>query len=132
MKASKPLFAVQAVLTALLVLSASIAVPILCRPFYYAHIPSIQAFTGGTVEEIRLIYDQVMDYCLGLRPDFAAGVLPFSESGASHFADVRVLFQLDLAVAAISLVLLILVFFVSRRTKRCAALVCGRGPGFWA
>lgn len=46
MKASKPLFAVQAVLTALLVLSASIAVPILCRPFYYAHIPSIQAFTG--------------------------------------------------------------------------------------
>lgn len=132
MKASKPLFAVQAVLTALLVLSASIAVPILCRPFYYAHIPSIQAFTGGTVEEIRLIYDQVMDYCLGLRPDFAAGGLPFSESGASHFADVRVLFQLDLAVAALSLVLLILVFFVSRRTKRCAALVCGRGPGFWA
>ena len=55
MKASKPLFAVQAVLTALLVLSASIAVPILCRPFYYAHIPSIQAFTGGTVEEIRQI-----------------------------------------------------------------------------
>ena len=39
-------------------------------------------------------YGDVMDYCLGLRPDFAAGVLPFSAEGASHFADVRVLFIL--------------------------------------
>lgn len=38
MRTSKPLSVLLAVLTALLVLSGSIAVPLLCRPFYYAHI----------------------------------------------------------------------------------------------
>ena len=38
MKQSKILSVLLAVLTACLVLSSSVAVPILCRPFYYAHI----------------------------------------------------------------------------------------------
>ena len=38
MKTSKPLSLLLSLLTALLVLSASVAVPLLCRPFYYAHI----------------------------------------------------------------------------------------------
>ena len=36
MKQSKILSVLLAVLTACLVLSSSVAVPILCRPFYYA------------------------------------------------------------------------------------------------
>ena len=38
MKTSKLLSVVLSVLTALVVLTGSIAVPLLCRPFYYAHI----------------------------------------------------------------------------------------------
>lgn len=134
MKPSKLLFLFTGVFTALLVLSASIAVPLLCRPFYYAHIEALNldGYTGLSVEQIREAFDQVMDYCLGLRPDFAAGVLPFSESGASHFADVRVLFLLDLWVAVISLAALVILFIISRRKKLTPAPLMGHGPGFWA
>lgn len=134
MKPSKLLSLFTGVFTALLVLSASIAVPLLCRPFYYAHIQALNldGYTGLSVEQIREAFDQVMDYCLGLRPDFAAGVLPFSESGASHFADVRVLFLLDLWVAVISLAALVILFIISRRKKLTPALLLGHGPGFWA
>lgn len=134
MKPSKLLSLFTGVFTALLVLSASIAVPLLCRPFYYAHIEALNldGYTGLSVEQIREAFDQVMDYCLGLRPDFAAGVLPFSESGASHFADVRGLFLLDLWVAVLSLVALLVLFVLSRRKKLTPAPLLGHGPGFWA
>lgn len=134
MKPSKLLAFFTGVFTALLVLSASIAVPLLCRPFYYAHIEALNldGYTGLSVEQIKEAFDQVMDYCLGLRPDFAAGVLPFSESGASHFADVRVLFLLDLWVAGLSLAALLVLFVLSRRKKLTPAPLLGHGPGFWA
>lgn len=134
MKPSKLLSLFTGVFTALLVLSASIAVPLLCRPFYYAHIEALDldGYTGLSVEQIKQAFDQVMDYCLGLRPDFAAGVLPFSQSGASHFADVRVLFLLDLWIAVISLAALVILFVLSRKRKLTPAPLLGHGPGFWA
>ena len=105
MKTSKPLSLLLSLLTALAVLSGSIAAPLLCRPFYYAHIDALGLveYTGLTREQITEAFDQMMDYCLGQRPNFAAGVLPFSASGASHFADVRGLFLLDLWVLVLSL-----------------------------
>lgn len=134
MKPSKLLSLFTGVFTALLVLSASIAVPLLCRPFYYAHIKALNldGYTGLSVEQIKEAFDQVMDYCLGLRPDFAAGVLPFSQSGASHFADVRVLFLLDLWIAVISLAALVILFVLSRKRKLTPAPLLSHGPGFWA
>lgn len=134
MKPSKLLAFLSGLFTALLVLSASIAVPLLCRPFYYAHIEALglDDYTGLSVEQIKEAFDQVMDYCLGLRPDFAAGVLPFSSSGASHFADVKTLFLLDLAVAALSLVTLLVLFVISRKRNLIPAPLLGHGPGFWA
>ena len=102
MKQSKILSVLLAVLTACLVLSSSVAVPILCRPFYYAHIGPlglVQA-TGLTEEAIRQAYDEMLDFCL-CAPEFSTGALSWSQSGRDHFADVRVLFLLDLAVLAI-------------------------------
>lgn len=134
MKESKVLSVLLCVLTALLVLTGAVAVPLLCRPFYYAHIGpmGLSEYTGLTAEQIRTAFDQVMDFCLGLRPDFAAGALPFSESGASHFADVKALFLLDLWAALLSLGLLAALFLFcrSRGLRPCRFL--GRGPGFWA
>lgn len=134
MKTSKPLSLQLSLLTALLVLSGSIAVPLLCRSFYYAHIGALglAEYTGLSVEQIREAFDQVMDFCLGLRPDFSAGVLWFSQSGADHFADVRKLFLLDLWVLVLSLAALILLFVYCRGKKTRPYCFRGRGPGFWA
>ena len=134
MKTSKPLSLFTALFTALAVLSGSIAAPLLCRPFYYAHIGpmGLTEYAGLTAEEIRQAFDQVMDFCLGLRPDFAAGVLPWSQSGAGHFADVRRLFLLNLRVLALSLAGLLLLLVYSRLKHVRPYCFRGRGPGFWA
>ncbi|MCI8423811.1 MAG: TIGR01906 family membrane protein [Lawsonibacter sp.] len=133
MKYSKLLSVALSLLTALVVLTGSVAVPLLCRPFYYAHIGpmALEAYTGLNAEEIRQAFDQVMDFCLGLRPDFSAGVLRWSYSGASHFADVRVLFLLDLGVLALSLLALAAVLVLSRRRGLLPWRFRGHGPGFW-
>ena len=134
MKTSKPLAILMGVLTALAVVSGAVAVPLLCRPFYYAHIEALDlpAYTGLSVEQIRQAFDQVMDFCLGLRPDFSAGVLSWSPSGASHFTDVRVLFLLDLWVLALSLTALAALALYCRRRKVSPWRFGGHGPGFWA
>ena len=133
MKTSKPLCALIAVLTALTLLTAAIAAPILCRPFYYAHIGpmDLEARTGLTREEIKTAFNEMLDYCLGA-PEFSTGVLRWSESGKAHFTDVRVLFLLDLRVLAVSAVLLAVTLLFARFDRRTPARPLGRGPAFWA
>ena len=133
MKTSKPLSLLLSLLLALAVVSGSVAVPLLCRPFYYAHIgPMGLEDYGLSREEIIRAYDEMMDFCLGRREDFSAGVLAFSPSGADHFADVRGLFLLDLWVLGLSLAGLAgLTVYGWRRRVRPRRLL-GRGPGFWA
>lgn len=120
--------------TALAVLTGSIAWVVLLRPFYYVQIgPSgVCQASGLTAGQARAAYSDVMDYCLGLRPDFAAGVLPFSQEGASHFADVRVLFLLDIRLLAVSLAALLALYLLRRRKGMALCRFGGRGPGFWA
>ena len=114
MRSSKVLCLLSALATALLVLSASVAAPILCRPFYYAHIAPLNLTRYGLpAEEIRRAYGEMMDYCLGLRPDFSAGVLPASPEGAAHFADVRALFLLDLGALVLSALVLACLLYTS-------------------
>ena len=61
---SKLLSLGAALCTALLVLTGSIAVPILCRPFYYAHIAALDLpeYTGLSVEEIKTAFDQMLHW----------------------------------------------------------------------
>ena len=133
MKKSKLLTVVLAVLLALAVLAGAIAVPVLCRPFYYAHIGPLGLCDWGlTEQEIRTAYGEMMDYCLGLRAEFSVGRLAFSASGAEHFADVRRLFLLDMGVLFASLAGLLAVGFVSRKKKLRPYRFAGRGAGFWA
>ena len=73
MKTSKILSVLLSVLTALVVLTGSIAVPLLCRSFYYAHIGPMHLENYGLTErEIKTAYDEMMDFCLGKREDFSA------------------------------------------------------------
>lgn len=133
MKQSKLLTALLSLLLGCLILSASVAAPILYRPFYYAQIAplGLEASTGLTEAQIRQAYDEMLDFCLGA-PDFSTGVLGWSQSGRDHFADVRALFLLDLAVLAVSALLLLGCLLLRRRTGLVPYRPLGRGPGFWA
>ncbi len=104
------LSALMSLAVALALLTGSIAVPILVRPFYYAQIQplGLEAASGLSREEIIEAYDEVLDYCTGLKSEFSAGVLPYSESGSSHFADCRTLFILDLRLFAASVAVIVL------------------------
>lgn len=131
---TKMLSLYKSVATALFLLSASISVPLLVRPFYWLHIAPLHLEwrSGLSRAEIRQAYAQMMDYCLGLRKDFSAGVLPFSAEGADHFADVRALFLLDLTVLICSAVVLIVIFVYCRYKAVQMYRFKGHGPAFWA
>ena len=120
-----------AILIALVILSGAISLPILCRPFFYLHLDPYQLTeaVGLTAEEIKTAYNEMMDFCIGLSDSFSAGALPYSAEGASHFADVRKLFILDLAVLTVSLLLLIPLLVFSRKK---ALRLGGHTPGFWS
>lgn len=133
MKTSKPLSVLLSILIALVVLTGSVAVPLLCRSFYYAHIGPMRLEDYGLSRgEIETAYNEMMDFCLGRREDFSAGALAFSPSGADHFADVRGLFVLDLRVLKASLALLLAALVVCKIKQVRPCRFLGRGPGFWA
>ena len=133
MKTSKLLTVLLAVVLALLLLTAAIAVPILCRPFYYAHIGPLHIVenTGFTEEQIKTAFDEMLDYCLGA-DEFSTGDLKWSQSGKDHFTDVRALFLLDLRLLAVLAAALIVLLVVEKAVKVRAAPLLGRGPSFWA
>ena len=133
MKTSRLLSLVLSVLIALVVLTGSIAVPLLCRSFYYAHIGplGLEEYYLSR-EQIETAYNQMMDFCLGKRENFAAGVLGFSQSGADHFADVRGLFLLALRVLRLSAAALCVLLGWCLVGKVRPYRFRSRGPGFWA
>ena len=133
MKTSKPLSVILSVLIALVVLTGSVAVPLLCRSFYYAHIGPMELEDYGLPRgEIERAYNEMMDFCLGKREDFAAGALAFSQSGADHFADVRGLFLLDLRALKAAAALLLGAFVLCKVNHVRPHRFLDRGPGFWA
>lgn len=133
MKQSKLLTVILAIVIAVLLLSFSIAAPIVFRPFYYAHIEplELEQNTGHTRSEIKTAYNEMLDYCLGAE-EFSTGVLRWSESGKDHFTDVRALFLLDLKALAISAVILVVILVVMRLAAWHPYRLLGRGPTFWA
>ena len=123
---SKGFSCLLAILLALFAISASVSAPILCRPFYYAHIEALDMpeKTGWTAEQIREAFDDVMDFLLK-GTEFRTGDLLWSESGKTHFADCKVLFHLDLWIFAVTGALLLAVFWAFRRKKQRPARPAG-------
>lgn len=102
---------------ALAVLTGSILPVLLVRGFY-----TVQIGPLGICEVSGLTR----------RPDFAAGVLPFSAEGAGHFADVRGLFLLAVWVFVAAAGLLLAGAVVCRLRRQRLPRLGGRTPGFWA
>ena len=116
---------------ALFAISAGIAVPILSRGFYAAHVKALHLpeQTEWSEAEILEAYDDVMRFLLR-DGEFGTGVLHWSESGKAHFTDVRGLFQLDLRLFGLSAAASTALLLLSRRMKPYR--FAGRGPSFWA
>ena len=130
-KQSTFLFLLATIAWMLFVLSVSISVPLVLRPFYYAHIHAMEMpqKTGLTELEIREAFDEMMDFCI-LGKEFGTGVLPWSESGKAHFEDCAFLFRLDFVAVGVSIVILMICLVLEKR-GRMPARPLGRGPKFW-
>ena len=131
MKKSKLTALLLLLALALFAISAGIAAPILSRSFYVAHVRALDlpAETGWSEDVILEAYDDVMRFCLR-GGEFSTGALGWTETGRTHFADVGVLFRLDLWVFGCSAAALIVLLLASRRHP--PARMLGRGPSFWA
>lgn len=126
----KLLTTVWCLFTVLLVITASIAVPIYFRPFYYWQIEplGIPEATGYDKQTIMTAYDEVLDYLVLPNREFGTGVFPHSEEGASHFADCKVLFDLNAILLVVSVIGLLVLEFLRRRQVFCLARPFGRHP----
>lgn len=102
---------VNAVLTAVFIaflvtfiITFSIGLPIYCRFFYYIQIKTLnlEEATGYDYAAIKAAYDGILDFCTLPNKPFYSGVFKMSESGISHFADCKKLFDLNLALMIIS------------------------------
>ena len=133
LKTSKTLTCLYAILLAVLILSVSIAVPILFRPFYYAHIAPLELpqEMHASPAQIREAYNQVLDYCTGFSSHYASGIFPFSAQGADHFRDVRGLFLFDGVTIIISSVSMILLKIFSRFLHLTPRRIGRHGAAFW-
>ena len=111
------LSAVFALALILFILTVSIGLPIYIRPFYYAHIEpmGLEAYTGLTAEQLREAYDGILDYLTLPNRPFSCGILPFSAEGEAHFADCRVLFDLNRNVLLMSGGILAVLLLLQRK-----------------
>lgn len=133
MKSSRILSILFALALVLFLITAAISLPIYCRWFYYAHIEplGIPEHTGFTPAEIREAYDQVLDYLTAGKP-FGTGVFPHSAEGAAHFADCKVLFDLNAYVLLLSGGVLLVLLALRKFRKTGPYRLGNRSAAFWA
>lgn len=118
----------------LFMITFCIGLPIYFRPFYYLQIKTLgmEEATGWSYETIKTAYDEVLNYCTLAGTTFSAGELKFSEAGAAHFADCKVLFNLNLSVLVISAAILICLFVLYKVKIFTPCRPLKRHAYFWA
>lgn len=92
-----------------LVVTFSIAIPILWRDFYFFHIDllNITEAAGCSKSDLIMSFNELMDSLVFYKP-FSEGVFDYSISGMNHFLDCRVLFTLDLVALPISFIIFLI------------------------
>lgn len=93
-------------ITALIIVMITfcIGLPIYCRFFYYIQIKTLgmEEATGWDYATIKTAYDEVLDFLTLPNKPFGTGALKWSEDGAAHFADCKVLFDLNFYALLVS------------------------------
>lgn len=109
------------------IITFSIALPIYCRPFYYAHIEplGLSENSGFSVNEIKTAYNEVLDYLTLPNSEFSSGAMKYSDEGKAHFADCKVLFNLNSWVLLICSFCLI-ILLILRKTKKVTPFRLGK------
>lgn len=80
-------------------ISIGLCVAIYARPLYYIHLEELSVATNAPVEMIKENYDALIDWCSPfVRGELSFPSLPSSESGISHFMEVKVIFNLFFAM----------------------------------
>ena len=115
---NKSLFYVSVVSWMAFIMAVSIAVPIICRPFYYAHIKPYRLVqeSGYNETQIKEAYDDMLDFCL-FGGEFKTGDMKWSEEGKRHFEDVGRLFHLDFIVGGLGLVGIVITSLLNKGTR---------------
>lgn len=119
---------------AVLVITFSIGLPIYVRQFYYWHIDSLDMVerTGYDYQTIKDAYDEVLDYLTIPGKEFGTGELRYSEEGASHFADCKVLFDLNAQAFLVAIWVLAVIIILKNKGLVNILKPRGFGVGFWA
>lgn len=118
-----------------LILTLSISLPILVRPFYYAHIDeyNIDEHSGFTKNEIKEAYNDVLDYLIiPSKTSFSAGVMKFSVEGADHFLDCKKLFALNFKILFLAFLALSLIIVLKKRMNFKLSYFFSHTPLFWS
>lgn len=119
----------------LFMLTFSIGLPIYCRFLYYIQIKTLnlESLTGWSYDVIKTAYDEVLDFCtLPWVTEFGAGQLKFSESGAAHFYDCKLLFNLNAGVLLASAEVLIFLLVLQKIKIIKLLSLKGHRPCFFA
>ncbi len=116
------------------VITFSIGLPIYCRFFYYIQIKplGLENYSGYDYATIKNAYDQVLNYLTLPGFPFGTGVFKYSESGMSHFADCKALFNLNLIVLLTSSAILITLGILHKKNKITLLKPLGFSAGFYA
>ncbi len=133
MKSNRVLSALFAVCLVFFLITVSIGLPIYIRPFYYAHIQpmGLSEQTGYSYGEIRAAYDEVLDYLTLPGREFGTGVFPYSQAGRDHFADCKVLFDLNRNVLLLSGACLLVLGLLRKWGKTGPYRLGKRSAAFW-
>lgn len=102
-----------------LMISLGLILAINLRFLYYADIKwfGLETLTGLTSDTIRANYDALINYCSPFyRGELKFPSLPASASGLSHFAEVKVIFNIFHILFVISLIAFIIIVIL--KTKR--------------
>ena len=114
---TKIISAVFCLALCLLIITLSIGLPIYFRSFYYLQIDALEIpeKTGYSKAVIIDAYNEVLDYLTLPGREFGVGELEFSQSGKSHFEDCKVLFNLNISVLFISLLVIVVILVLKKR-----------------
>lgn len=118
----------------LFIFSFSIALPILFRPFYYAHIDAydLTEFSNYNKSQIKEAYNEVLDYLIFPGGEFSCGELKYSEEGKAHFEDCKILFMLNNGVLLVSSLSLTTIFILRKKKKIPPLTIKNRPAAFYA
>ncbi|MBO4289701.1 MAG: TIGR01906 family membrane protein [Lachnospiraceae bacterium] len=121
-KAAKVLYSVA---LSLFIICLAVTAVICFKPLYYRDIDHYDMVerTGMSEEEIRLNYDEMVDFLMRWEGDeLTLPTLPMSEGGKIHFADVKHVFTGVKILGLASLAAAVLCFIILRKEDRSKSL----------